>query len=154
MRKLITKTILVSSLSLAATAAHAEGNLSIYHWFDYIPQALLDKFSEENNVTVTMDTFDSNEAMLAALKAGKLGSYDVSVPGDYMVKILGDEGMLDTFEPAELANYGNIEEQWIDVDFDPGRQSSIPYQYGTTGFMVDTAAYDGDRENQCTRQPR
>jgi len=46
---------------------------------------LLDKFAKEHNVEVTMDTYDSNESMLASLKAGKLGSYDVAVPGDYMV---------------------------------------------------------------------
>lgn len=144
MNKFILSTIAATVLSFSASSANAEGKLSIYHWFDYIPQSLLDKFSEEHDVEVTMDTFDSNESMLASLKAGKLGSYDVSVPGDYMVKIMQAEGMLDTFEPSELSNFGNIEEQWIDVDFDPDRKSSIPYQIGTTGFMVNRDAYDGD----------
>ncbi len=144
MRKILLSSLVATSLSLGASTASAEGNLSIYHWFDYIPQELLDKFSEETGVTVTMDTYDSNEAMLASLKAGKLGSYDVAVPGDYMVQVMVNEGLLDTFESSELSNFDNIEAQWMDVSFDPGRQSSIPYQYGTTGFMVDTAAYDGD----------
>jgi spermidine/putrescine transport system substrate-binding protein len=129
---------------LSAATVQAEGELSIYHWFEYIPQELLDKFSKAHDIEVTMDTYDSNEAMLAALKAGRLGSYDVAVPGDYMVKILAGEGMLDTFERSELSNFGNIEEQWIDVDFDPGRKSSIPYQYGTTGFMVNREVFTGD----------
>jgi spermidine/putrescine transport system substrate-binding protein len=132
------------ALSLAATAVQAEGKLSIYHWFEYIPQELLDKFSAEYDVEVTMDTFDSNESMLASLKAGKLGSYDVAVPGDYMVEIMGGEGMLDTFEPGELSNFGNIEPQWVDVSFDSGRHSSIPYQWGSTSFSVNRDVYQGD----------
>lgn len=144
MHKIILSTVAATVLSFSASSANAEGKLSIYHWFDYIPQSLLDKFAEEHDVEVTMDTFDSNEAMLASLKAGKLGSYDVAVPGDYMVKIMRGEDMLDTFEQSELSNFGNIEKQWIDVDFDPGRKSSIPYQIGTTGFMVNRDAYDGD----------
>ena len=84
------------AMTLAANAAQAEGKLSVYHWFEYIPQELLDKFAAEYDVEVIMDTFDSNESMLASLKAGKLGSYDVSVPGDYMVEIMAGEGMLDT----------------------------------------------------------
>lgn len=139
------KTLLTTSL-LALTiagAAQAEGKLSIYHWFEYIPQELLDKFAAEYDVEVTMDTFDSNEALLASLKAGKLGSYDVAVPGDYMVQIMKDEGMLDTFEPSELSNFGNIEDQWMDVAFDPGRHSSIPYQWGSTSFSVNTEVYSG-----------
>ena len=145
MRKFIIPSIAAAVLAMGLGAtAQAAGKLSIYHWFEYIPQELLDKFAAEHDVEVTMDTYDSNEAMLAALKAGKLGSYDVAVPGDYMVKIMGDEGLLDTFTRDELRDFDNIEAQWLDVNFDPGRQSSIPYQYGTTGFMVNRDAYAGD----------
>lgn len=139
------KLLMTTSLALLALtgAAQAEGKLSIYHWFEYIPQELLDKFAKEYGVEVTMDTYDSNEALLASLKAGKLGSYDVAVPGDYMVKILGSEGMLDTFEPSELSNFGNIQDQWVDVAFDPGRKSSIPYQWGSTSYSVNRDVYKG-----------
>lgn len=132
------------ALTLAASAANAEGKLSIYHWFEYIPQELLDKFAAEHGVEVTMDTFDSNEAMLAALKGGRLGSYDVAVPGDYMVEIMITEGMLDSFAPADIPNFGNIAPQWVDVSFDPGRAHSIPYQWGSTSFSVNRDVYSGD----------
>ena len=132
------------ALIMAAGSARAEGKLSLYHWFEYIPQELLDKFSEAHDVEVTMDTYDSNEAMLAALKAGKLGSYDLAVPGDYMVKIMADEGMLDEIKEGELSNFGNIEPDWVDVDFDKGRKHSIPYQWGSTSFSVNRDVYDGD----------
>ena len=128
----------------AGSAATADGKLSIYHWFEYIPQELLDKFSAETGIDVTMDTYDSNEAMLATLKAGKLGSYDVAVPGDYMVEIMIGEGMLDTIAEGELANVGNVEQQWLDVPFDPGRMHSIPYQWGSTSFSVNRDVYGGD----------
>ncbi len=129
---------------LMAGAAQAEGTLSVYHWFEYIPQELVDKFEAETGIDVTIDTFDSNEAMLAALKAGKLGQYDVSVPADFMVKIMADDGMLDTFTPEEVPNLANIAPQWLDVPFDQGRKSSIPYQWGSTSFSVNRDAYPGD----------
>lgn len=135
---------LATGMLTVASGVQAEGQLSIYHWFEYIPQELLDQFAAENDIEVTMDTFDSNESMLASLKAGKLGSYDVSVPGDYMVEIMRKDGMLDTFEPSELVNFGNIEDQWVDVGFDPGRMHSIPYQWGSTSFSVNRDVFDGD----------
>ena len=127
-----------------AGSVSADGKLSIYHWFEYIPQELLDKFSEETGIEVTMDTYDSNESMLSSLKAGKLGSYDVAVPGDYMVEIMINEGMLDTVAEGELANKGNIQPQWLDVPFDPGRMHSIPYQWGSTSFSVNRDVFSGD----------
>ena len=138
-------TLVLAAMALVSPAAAlAEGKLSIYHWFEYIPQELLDKFSSETGIEVTMDTFDSNEAMLANLKAGKMGSYDVAVPGDYMVEIMIGEGLLDTIADGELANVGNIEPQWLDVPFDPGRMHSIPYQWGSTSFSVNRDVYAGD----------
>ena len=81
------------ALSLASPA-QAAGKLNIYNWFDYLPQELIEKFSKEHDVEVTMDTYDSNESLLARLKAGVTG-YDVAVPGDYMVAILIKEGLLE-----------------------------------------------------------
>jgi spermidine/putrescine transport system substrate-binding protein len=129
---------------LLATPAFAEGELKVYHFFEYIPQELVDKFTAETGVTVTIDTYDSNESMLATLKAGKMGQYDVAVPGDYMVQIMGNEGLLDTFTPEELPNFANIDPKWVDVPFDQGRKSSIPYQWGSTAFSVNRDVYKGD----------
>src|SRR3982751_5908363 len=64
---------LAAAAGLAAGApgpARAAGELNLYDWFDYIPQALLDRFGKENDVKVNLDTFDSNETLLARLKGG------------------------------------------------------------------------------------
>ena len=124
--------------------SQAAGKLSIYNWFDYFPQALLDEFSAETGIEATIDTYTSNEEMLASLKAGKLGTYDVAVPSDYMVQIMIREGMLDEIGPGELTNAGNIEARWMAVAYDPGRKYSIPYQWGTTSFAVNRDVYAGD----------
>ena len=136
--------VAASALLAFASAAHAEGELKIYHWFEYIPQELLDKFTEETGVEVVMDTYDSNESMLASLKAGGMGTYDVAVPGAYMVSIMINEGMLDEIAEGELKNMGNIAEPWADPAFDPGWKHSIPYQWGSTSFMVDTDSFAGE----------
>jgi spermidine/putrescine transport system substrate-binding protein len=132
------------ALALLANAAAAEGDLVIYHWFEYMPAELLEKFTAETGINVTMDTYDSNEAMLASLKAGGMGTYDVAVPGDYMVAIMAGEGLLDTIADGELKNAGNIAAEWADPSFDPGRTHSIPYQWGSTSFAVNTEDFDGD----------
>ena len=144
MKSLLKTTVAASALALMAGAALADGKVVVYHWFEYIPQELVDKFTAETNIEVVMDTFDSNEGMLASLKAGGIGTYDVSVPGDYMVKIMTNEGLLDTIADGELANKGNISAEWADPSFDPGRAHSIPYQWGSTSFAVNRDVYSGD----------
>ena len=144
MKTLLKSSVAAATMTLMAGVALAEGKVVVYHWFEYIPQELVDKFTAETGIEVVMDTYDSNEAMLASLKAGGIGTYDVSVPGDYMVKIMTNEGLLDTIAEGELANMGNITADWADPSFDPGRAHSIPYQWGSTSFAVNRDAYSGD----------
>ncbi|AZL60784.1 extracellular solute-binding protein [Tabrizicola piscis] len=141
---------LLLGTALLASPAFAEGELKVYHWFEYIPQELVDKFEAETGIDVTIDTYDSNESMLASLKAGKLGQYDVAVPADFMVGIMAADGMLDSFTPEEMPNLGNIAPQWLDVPFDAGRKHSIPYQWGTTSFSVNRDVYQGDISSLAT----
>ena len=140
--KLLTTTAM--AMALLANSVAADGDLVIYHWFEYMPAELLEKFTSETGINVTMDTYDSNEAMLASLKAGGMGTYDVAVPGDYMVAIMANEGLLDTINDGELSNKGNIAQAWANPSFDPGRVHSIPYQWGSTSFSVNIEDYDGD----------
>lgn len=135
---------LVLALTLVSTPAFAAEELKVYHWFEYMPPELVDKFEAETGIDMTIDTYDSNEAMLASLKAGRLGEYDVAVPGDYMVKIMADQGLLDSYTADEMPNFGNIQEEWLNVPFDPGRKHSIPYQWGSTAFSVNRDVYEGD----------
>lgn len=138
-----------SLLALGVTAlsgggAFAQGDVALYNWGEYIPPEILEKFEAETGIHVTLDTYDSNEAMLASLKAGKLGQYDLAIPGDYMIEIMHNEGMLDTFEPSDLPNFGNILPQYMEVPFDKGRHSTIPYLTGTTSFAVDRDKFKGE----------
>ena len=126
--KLLTQSAM--ALALMANAAAAEGDLVVYHWFEYMPQELLDKFTAETGINVTMDTYDSNEAMLASLKAGGMGTYDVAVPGDYMVAIMAGEGLLDTIADGELANKGNIAAGLGRPKFRPGPHAFDPVPVG------------------------
>ncbi len=143
MKRLVNLLVGASLAIAVAGPAQAAGKLNIYNWFDYLPQELIDKFSKQHDVEVTMDTYDSNEALLARLKAGVTG-YDVAVPGDFMVAILIQEGMLERTEPNKMPNFKHMNPNWVDVYWDPGREYSVPYQWGTTNFMVDGTVYDGD----------
>lgn len=138
----ILATALTISLASAASV-QAAGELNLYNWSDYMDQAVLDKFAKKYDVKVTYDTYDSNETLLSKLKSGVTG-YDVAIPGDYMVQIMIEEGLLEKIEANKFSNYSNIKDELVDVYYDPGHQYSVPYQYGTTSFVVDTDVYKGD----------
>ena len=143
MRRLLWATASAAALILAASPAMAVGELHIYNWGDYTNPELIKKFEKEFDVKVTLDDYDSNETMLSKVRAGNSG-YDVVVPSDYTVKIMIEESLLDKTEPNQMANYKNIRPEAANVYWDDGRHYSVPWQFGTTNFTVNTDKYKGD----------
>lgn len=133
----------LTGMFLTAAAARAEGELRIYNWWDYTSPKVIERFAQAYDVDVTVDEYQSNEELLAALHAGN-GGYDVVVPSDYMVQRLIEEGLLAETKPNQMPNFKNVDPRWIDVFWDRGLNYGVPYLWGTTSLAVDTAAYDGD----------
>lgn len=143
MEKKLIAAATVSALALSTLSAQAEGKLNIYNWGNYTNPDMIKKFEEQYDVDVTLDGYDSNETMLAKVKEGNTG-YDIVVPGDYMIAIMVGEGLLAEIKASEMENFKNIDPNWVDVYWDPGRNYSVPYQWGTTSFTVDGDVYGGD----------
>ena len=132
-----------AAMMLSAFPAVAGGDLHIFNWSDYTNPKLIEKFQNETGIKVTMDTYDSNETMLAKVRAGGTG-YDIVVPSDYTVKIMIEEGMLAETKPNEMANFKNVKPEFVDIYWDKGRNYTVPWQFGTTAFVVNTDKYKGD----------
>jgi spermidine/putrescine transport system substrate-binding protein len=130
----------------AAGSAMADGELHIFNWGNYTNPKLIEKFEKQYSVKVTLDDYDSNETMLSKVRAGNTG-YDIVVPSDYTVKIMVDEGMLEKTEPNKMENFKNINPNFIDVYWDPGRNYTVPWQFGTTSYSVNTAKYSGPHDS-------
>lgn len=142
MKNTILSIITATSLVLAGSAS-AAGELHIYNWGNYTNPEMIKKFEAANDVKVTLDSYDSNETMLAKVEQGGSG-YDVVVPGDYMIAIMLKKDLLEKVMPNQMSNFKNMDPKWVDVYWDKGRNYSIPYQWGTTSFQVDTTVYKGD----------
>jgi spermidine/putrescine transport system substrate-binding protein len=113
------------------------GTLRLYTWSDYIPQKLVDRFSKETGIRMSVDYYDSNETLEAKLKASGGKGYDLVVPSDYMVQILAAGNLLQEIGTSSLPNGKNVNPAFLDVYFDKGRKYSVPYLYGTTGYAYD-----------------
>ena len=127
----------------------AQGELHFYNWTGYTSEEMIAKFEAETGIKVVLDTYDSNETLLAKLKAGNTG-YDIVVPTHNFVPIFIEEGLLEPINATELENYANIAERWQNPVWDPGNVYTVPWQWGTTSFAVDTDVYGGDIDTYAT----
>jgi spermidine/putrescine transport system substrate-binding protein len=144
----MTRTLALAAAALVGSTAlaQAQGVLNIYNWGNYTSPELLAKFEAETGIRVTVTDYDSNDTALARVRQGGHG-FDIVVPSDTYVPTWISEGLLQPLDPAIVTDRDNIAPQWRDVAFDPGRQYTVPWQWGTTGVIVNTQIYSGDRHD-------
>ena len=123
--------------------AQAEGELNIYNWGNYTSPEMIKKFEETHKVKVTITDYDSNDTALAKVRAGGHG-FDIVVPSANFIPIWVKEGLLQESRPDQMENFKNVDDRWVNVEWDPGRHYSVPWQWGLTGVIVDTSVYKGD----------
>ncbi|MFN8587158.1 MAG: spermidine/putrescine ABC transporter substrate-binding protein [Candidatus Eisenbacteria bacterium] len=107
--------------------------LHVYTWADYVKPEVVQKFELEHHCRIVMDTFDSNEAMYAKMKAGASG-YDIVTPSSYQVSIMAEQGMLLELDHAQLPNLGQVDPEYLQLALDPGMKHSAPYMLTNTGI--------------------
>ena len=132
----VTKVLASGALALGVLSGcgPAKPELHVYTWSDYIAADVIAKFEKENNCTVVIDTFDSNEAMFAKLKAGSTG-YDIITPTSYQIPVMQRNGMIQKLDHAKLPNVRkNFDKNYSSGIFDPSFTYSVPYAVTYTGF--------------------
>jgi spermidine/putrescine transport system substrate-binding protein len=113
-------------------------------WPNYHDPANFDAFREATGAAVQMNVFGSNEEMLAKLQAGGSG-WDVFVPTNYTITTYVDEDLIEPLDLALIPNYdaGSFEPRFSDAGTVEGTVYAVPRNWGTTGFVVNTAENEG-----------
>ena len=119
--------------SAGSDSAQSGPVLHYFTWSDYVGPELIQEFERREGVKVVIDTFSSNEELLAKLQSGATG-YDVAVPSDFMVAIMIQQGLLSELDPQALPNASFLEPHLQALPFDPERRYSIPYLWGSVGI--------------------
>ncbi|MEO5913873.1 MAG: spermidine/putrescine ABC transporter substrate-binding protein [Luteolibacter sp.] len=129
--------IATTSAALAATSlpscksSGGKKTLTVFTWADYLSENAKAGFEKAHGCTVVVDTFDSNEAMLAKLESGASG-YDILVPSSYTVQVLQRKSMLTPLDHAKLPNLKNVDATYLAKAADSKMAFSVPYMTAPT----------------------
>jgi spermidine/putrescine transport system substrate-binding protein len=111
--------------------------LRVYGWVNYTDESLLKDFETKTGIKVIVDTYDSNETMLAKMQAGGGNAYSIIYPTDYMVSQMRDLKMLTTLDASRLKGLEGLKAEWKNPVYDAKNAHSIPVAWGTTGLIYD-----------------
>jgi len=127
--------------SFSLSGCNSKETLYILNWGDYIDPDIIAKFEAEYGVKVHYDTMANNEEMLIKLESST-NIYDLCFPSDYIIEKLIKSDLLREINKDNIPNIKNIDEQFLDLSFDPGNKYSVPYMWGTLGILYNTTMVD------------
>lgn len=130
-------------LALGAAAAADEGKLRLFNWTSYMDPAIIEAFEAETGLEVVQNYYNANAELFAKLTAGGDAQYDLIVPSDYFVPRLIAAGLIQplTASGEALEGHDHILEEFRAPSFDPGGEYTVPYLWGATGIVYDTATW-------------
>lgn len=133
--------VLIQTISQQATSGSKNENLYIYNWGDYIEPDLITEFEKQTGYNVIYETFDSNESMYVKVNS-ESSPYDVIFPSEYMVDKMASEHLLVELDKSQIPNLDNVDNYFLNQDFDQSNMYSVPYFWGTVGIAYNTEMYD------------
>ena len=120
-------------LLLLSGCFESKRTLHLYVWSDYVHPEAIKTFEDKYDCHVAIDTYDSNESMVAKLLAGG-GGYDLIFPTQYFVTILENQGLLVPLEFSKMPNIKNVDFEELERYHIPLTTSALPYMLTTTGI--------------------
>lgn len=133
------------------------------NWTEYID------LNEDNNTRPTLEAFtkstgikvnytedyNDNDEFYAKVRpllaAGQDTGRDVWCSTDWMVSRLIRQGYVQKLDMANIPNAQNLEDALKDVEFDPGRMYSLPWQSGFAGIAYNLKATGGKKIETITQ---
>lgn len=111
--------------------------LNIYNWEDYWPSKIYEDFEKRFGVKINLEVFDDEETMISSIQSNP-GKYDVAVASDLVVRMLIQSRLLEPIDLRNIPNFRNLDHVFVNLEYDPNNQYSIPYIWGTTGIAYNS----------------
>ncbi len=128
-----------------ATGGPLENRLSIYTWGDYDDPDVLESFTSDFGPQITLDSFSSNEEMIAKLVAARgTSGYDIVIPTGPFIPQMIENGLLTPLNRDLIPNIVHVDPEFLGQRWDPNNEYSICKAWGTTGFVFDKTVITRD----------
>lgn len=121
--------------------------LNVANWGEYMsidePDMLdvNDAFEAITGISVNYKTYASNETLYSKLRSGG-ASYDIVIPSDYMLSKMIEEGLLQKLDYNNIPNLANINPTFLNPEYDPENEYSVPYLWGMVCIIYNTTMVD------------
>src|SRR5271163_5025742 len=142
-RKTMRALFAVALMVLCASCARKTPTLNLLVWEGYADPTYVKAFEEANHCKVSASYMGSSDELVAKLRGGSSGNYDVISPSSDVATMIATTGLAAPLDLAKLPSYTQLSPQLTTLSLvrSKGEVYGVPFVWGPDPMIYDTTAF-------------
>src|SRR3984893_4712652 len=117
--------------------------LNLLVWEGYADPAYVKAFEEQNHCKVSASYMGSSDELVAKLRGGSAGTYDVISPSSDVATSIASAGLAAPLDLSQISSYGQLSPQLTSLPLVrvQGQVYGVPFMWGPDPLIYDTTAF-------------
>ena len=142
-RKMLLAFLAAASLILYPSCARKTPTLNLLVWEGYADPSYVKAFEEQNHCKVSASYMGSSDELVAKLRGGSAGTYDVISPSSDVATMLANSGLASPLDLGKLPTYNQLSPQLTSLALVrvKGDVYGVPFMWGPDPLIYDTTMF-------------
>jgi len=142
LRKLILA-VLMALILLTASCTRKTPTLNLLVWEGYADPSYVKAFEEQNHCKVSASYMGSSDELVAKLRGGSSGTYDVISPSSDVATMIVTSGLAAPLDLGKVPSYNQLSPQLVSLSLVrfQGEVYGVPFMWGPDPMLYDTTAF-------------
>ena len=138
MKKLLTLLVVISMIStlFVGCSKKTSEEINFFNYGENIDEETVKEFEKQYGIKVNIETFDDMENMYQKVKNEGV-KYDVILVSDALMPRMIKENLIQELNKDNIPNISQMDEEYLNLEIDPGNKYSVPYMFGTVGLIYN-----------------
>jgi len=143
LRKLIFASFAILLIAFCGSCAKKNPTLNLLVWEGYGDPSYVKAFEEANHCKVSATYIGSSDELVAKLRGGSAGNYDVISPSSDVATMIATSGLAAPLDLGKLPSYGELSPQLTTLSLvrSKGNIYGVPFMWGPDPMLYDTSVF-------------
>ncbi|MBV8894822.1 MAG: ABC transporter substrate-binding protein [Acidobacteria bacterium] len=134
---------LIAAVLLLAGCARKTPTLNLLVWEGYADPSYVKTFEDDNHCKVTASYMGSSDELVAKLRGGSAGNYDVISPSSDVATMIAQAQLATPLDVGKIPSYSQLSQQLTSLSLVKvnGHTYGVPFMWGPNPLLYDTTFF-------------
>ena len=128
--------VIIIGTSFVGCNKNYSEEISFFNYGENIDEETIKEFEKQYGIKVNVETFDDMETMYQKVSNSGV-KYDVILVSDALMPRMIKNNLVQELNKDNIPNISQMDEDYLNLDIDPGNKYSVPYMFGTVGLIYN-----------------